>query len=193
MKQLISRVGPCRLTRTRSYFVALFESIVWQQISWKAACAIHGRLLQVIGTRYPKPASFLAASEGELLAAGLSRRKVEYVRELSRYFVSRRFPRHRIRTLGDEEIVAELTRVRGIGRWSAEMFLIFGMNRPDIFPAGDLGVRNAIDRYYAWRAGGRTLEEITELWRPYRTVATWYLWAGMDGLPMPESLARSAK
>ncbi|MFQ5510267.1 MAG: DNA-3-methyladenine glycosylase family protein [Candidatus Krumholzibacteriia bacterium] len=182
MRHLIAEIGPCRLRRARSYFVALFESIVWQQLSWKAACAIHRRLLRAIGGRHPKPADFLRVSSAQLIAAGLSRRKAEYVVELARYFESDRFPRREIRRLSDEEIVSELTRVRGIGRWSAEMFLIFGLNRPDVFPLGDLGLRKAIERHYR-RPGDTNLAEITDRWRPYRTVATWYLWAGMDGVP----------
>ncbi|MEE9269543.1 MAG: DNA-3-methyladenine glycosylase [Candidatus Krumholzibacteria bacterium] len=185
LEQLIARVGPCKLKRTRSYFVALFESIVWQQLSWQAACAIHERLLRTLGTRHPTPADFLRTSSADLLKAGLSRRKVEYVRELARYFDANQFPRRRIKEFDDEEIIDELTQVRGIGRWSAEMFLIFGLNRLDVFPAGDLGLRKAIERHYVRRKplGARALAAITGRWRPYRTVATWYLWASMDGVP----------
>jgi DNA-3-methyladenine glycosylase II len=186
MQRLIARAGPCKLKRTRSYFVALFESIVWQQLSWRAACAIHERLLRTIGTRHPKPADLLRASSADLLSAGLSRRKVEYVRALSRYFDANQFPRRRIKELDDEEIIDELTQVRGIGRWSAEMFLIFGMNRLDVFPVGDLGLRKAIERHYERRTplGATALAAIAGRWRPYRTVASWYLWASMDGVPL---------
>jgi DNA-3-methyladenine glycosylase II len=183
--RLIRHVGPCRLKRTRSHFTALVEAIVWQQLSWKAALTIHERLLTAVGTRLPKPADVLRLSHATLHEAGLSKRKAEYLIGLSEYFDSGRFPRRRIHKMSDDDIVTELTSVRGIGRWSAEMFLMFALNRLDVLPVGDLGLRKAIAGWY----GRESLPEeeemvsIAEPWRPYRTVASWYLWAGADGVP----------
>lgn len=135
--------------------------------------------------RRPTPGDFLRTPHAKLLATGLSRRKTEYLLGLARYFGSSTFPRRRIGAASDEEIIEELTSIRGIGRWSAEMFLIFGLNRPDVFPVGDLGLRKAIGRLYdiGERPDDGRLAEVSEPWRPYRTVATWYLWKGADGVP----------
>jgi DNA-3-methyladenine glycosylase II len=169
--------------------VTLFEAIVWQQLSWQAACAIHERLLAALGTRRPRPKDLLEISRRELLRAGLSRQKCSYVRELSHFFDGNRFLRGGINRLGDEEIIDRLTEIKGIGRWTAEMFLIFGLNRQDVFPAGDLGLRKAIGKHYQKRlpiADG-TLDRVTTPWRPYRTIATWYLWRSADGAPFDKS------
>lgn len=182
---LLRRVGVCRLRRSPSYFIALVEAIVWQQLSWKAACAIHRRMLDVIGSGRPSPGEVLRTPRAKLLSAGLSRRKTDYLFGVAERFETGRFPSRRINMMSDEQIIDELVSIRGIGRWSAEMFLIFALNRPDIFPVGDLGLRKAIARLYAVDAlpGDELLAEISEPWRPYRTVATWYLWAGADGIP----------
>jgi DNA-3-methyladenine glycosylase II len=186
---LVRRVGPCRLRRAPSYFIALVEAIVWQQLSWKAACAIHQRMLDVVGSRRPTPADFLQTPRVKLMSAGLSARKAEYLLGVADYFDTNAFPARKIRSMGDEQIVDELTSIRGIGRWSAEMFLIFALNRPDVFPVGDLGLRKAIGRLYGATGlpDDDRLAEVSEPWRPYRTVATWYLWAGADGIPFQAS------
>ena len=143
-----------------------------------------------MGTRRPRPRDILAASREDLLAAGLSRQKSLYLQDLSRFFEEKRFPRGRFGRLDDQEIIDLLTQIKGVGRWTAEMFLIFGLNREDVFPIGDLGLRKAIGRHYNTpdfndRA---TLETITDVWRPYRTIASWYLWQSGDGNPLGEAV-----
>jgi DNA-3-methyladenine glycosylase II len=185
LSNLISAVGPCSLARSKNHFLTLVEAIVWQQLSWKAACAIHERLLLALGTRRPRPRDILAASRRDLLGVGLSRQKSLYLLDLSRFFEEKQFPQRRIANLGDEEIVELLTQIKGVGRWTAEMFLIFGLNREDVFPFGDLGLRKAVGYHYdVPEYDDRTrLEAIAEPWRPYRTIAAWYLWQSGDGAP----------
>jgi DNA-3-methyladenine glycosylase II len=186
LAKVMQEVGPCALKRSGSYFRTLAESIVWQQLSWSAACVIHERMLTALGTRRPQPRHFLEISKRRLLKAGLSRQKCLYLHELSTFFDRGRFPTRRIGSLTDEEIVALLTTIKGIGRWTAEMFLIFALNRLDVFPVGDLGLRRSIARYYDvdLYADQSEWAKITDRWRPYRTIATWYLWRSGDGAPL---------
>jgi DNA-3-methyladenine glycosylase II len=186
--RLIRRIGPCRLGRSGSYFLTLVEAIVWQQLSWKAALTIHGRMLEVVGSRRPTPAHFLRVTPAKLRGAGLSRNKAAYLLSLAEYFDSGRFPRRRIPRMYDDDIIEELTTIKGIGRWSAEMFLIFALNRPDVFPKGDLGLRKAIAGWYGMDGNpdDDQLETVSRPWRPHRTVATWYLWQSADGTPFKE-------
>jgi DNA-3-methyladenine glycosylase II len=188
LSNVIRAVGPCSLARSRNHFLTLVEAIVWQQLSWRAARAIYDRLLSVMGTRRPRPSDILATSREDLLAAGLSRQKSLYLRDLSVFFEEKRLPRRRIDSLSDEEIIALLTEIKGVGRWTAEMFLIFGLNREDVFPFGDLGLRKAIGHHYNTPEFNdrAKLETITEPWRPYRTIAAWYLWRSGDGTLLGE-------
>ncbi len=118
----------------------------------------------------------------KLRGAGLSRMKSTYVRELAAFFEDNRFPKSGLARLSDEQVIDLLTEVKGIGRWTAEMFLIFGLNREDVFPMGDLGLRKALSQYYSvgLESGASEVEECTARWRPYRTIATWYLWKSGD-------------
>lgn len=188
LSDLIARVGPCTLARSRNHFLTLVRAIVWQQLSWSAACAIHERVLDTIGVRQPRPTDVLDTPENRLLSAGLSRQKVVYLRDLSLFFEQRRFPPNRISRLGDEEIIDLLCQIKGVGRWTAEMFLIFALNRQDVFPFGDLGLRKAIARHYAQPLAARPeeLEPVTDPWRPYRTIAAWYLWRAADGVVLDD-------
>jgi DNA-3-methyladenine glycosylase II len=188
LKRIIEEVGACTLKSSSNHFLTLIEAIVWQQLSWKAAGKIYDKLLAQIGTRRPKPADFLSASKSKLLRAGLSRRKADYVLEVSSYLESGRFKRDRIQKLTDEEAIRTLTMIRGVGRWTAEMFLVFGLNRMDVFPFGDLGLKKVVRRRYGLKGlpGKDELEDITRPWRPYRTVGAWYLWSSSDGTPMKD-------
>ncbi len=165
-------------------FQTLARSIVGQQISVKAADAIWGRLLGTLGTVTPERS--LSAGDERLLACGLSRRKVEYVRDLAAQFGSGRLDPSRWKAMDDEEVIEALTRVRGIGRWTAEMFLIFNLLRPDVLPVDDLGLRRAASLHYRnGRAlGDAALHRIARDWRPWRSVATWYLWRSLDPVPV---------
>ena len=183
---IIDHVGEFRLRRSRNYFLTLVEAIVWQQLSWKAANTIHGRMLDRLGTRRPAPSDFLKMSKHSLRNAGLSRAKVEYLLDLAAYFEDGRFPRRQISRFSDDEVIASLTTVKGIGRWTAQMFLIFAMGRLDVFPDGDLSLVNSIQRCYKLRRSPsrRTLDRITDPWKPYRTIGSWYLWSSTDAVPL---------
>jgi DNA-3-methyladenine glycosylase II len=165
-------------------FTTLARSIVGQQISVKAAQAVWIRFAKAARTVTPDRVARMRL--GTLTAAGLSSRKAEYVRDLASHFVAGSVdPRH-WPSLDDEAVIAELVQVRGIGRWTAEMFLIFNLLRPDVFPLDDLGVLKAISMNYN---GGAPVSRgdaaaIGERWRPWRTVATWYLWRSLDPLPV---------
>jgi DNA-3-methyladenine glycosylase II len=179
MKRIIERSGPLRIERRPESFQALVRAIIFQQLAGSAALAIFNRFVAAIGGgRFPTPAQVIAASDEELRKVGLSRGKMVYIRDLAGHVRDgaikfRRFPR-----MEDEEVITELTRVRGIGRWTAEMFLMFNLHRPDVLAVGDLGLRSAATKEYATASPvtEKMLREMGEIWRPYRSAASWYLW-----------------
>ncbi len=192
MAALIERVGEMSFERRRrgrprgdSYGV-LLRTVVGQQLSAKAAATIFDRLLARFGGRVPSPAELLATDPAELRAIGLSSRKVEYVRDLARRVQSGEIKLERLAELGDDEVIAEITAIRGFGLWSAQMFLIFFLERPDVLPTGDLGIRRAVQLEYALD-DLPTHDELTRLaepWRPHRTRACLYLWRSLDNAPV---------
>ncbi len=184
---LIDAVGPfgMQLKHTRSVFGALAEAIVFQQLSTKAAATIFGRVCALFpGSRSgPKPEQVLSASDAALRGAGLSRAKLLALRDLSRRALQGELPTlAQARRQSDETLIERLSRVRGIGRWSAEMFLIFRLGRPDVLPVGDFGVRKGFALAYRKRAlpTPAALEKYGARWKPYRTVASWYLWRALE-------------
>lgn len=180
LARMIAQVGPYRIARRPERFQALVRAIIFQQLAGRAAQAIYDRFVAVFGgSRFPTPAAVLAVGESELRKAGLSRGKILYVRDLAEHVAGGRLNFRRFRAMDDEEIIAELTRVKGIGRWTAEMFLMFNLWRPDVLPVDDLGVRKAAMRAYGMRKmpTAKRLRRLGERWRPYRSVATWYLWS----------------
>lgn len=185
MAGIITAVGPCRF-RTRSegtHYEAVFRSIMYQQLAGAAALAIHRRVQALFGGRDPTPEELLGTSDAVLRGAGLSRQKLAYLRDLSSRVVEGDVQMDGIESMPDEQIIGTLTRVKGVGRWTAEMFLIFRLGRPDILPDLDLGVRNAIKRAYRLRKipTSERVHKIGSKWAPYRSVATWYLWRSVDG------------
>jgi 3-methyladenine DNA glycosylase/8-oxoguanine DNA glycosylase len=180
---LVQRVGPCRLQPDRrgGPFAALVESILYQQITGKAAATIHRRLCERVGRAYPRPADLAALSDPELREVGLSRQKIAYLRDLTRH-VGDGLSLARLPRLGDEQVIDALTRVKGIGRWTAEMFLIFRLGRLDVLPVDDYGVRKAMQSAYRMRAppDAARMRRLAEPWRPYRSVACWYLWRSLE-------------
>ncbi|HKO15081.1 MAG TPA: DNA-3-methyladenine glycosylase [Gemmatimonadaceae bacterium] len=183
---VIARVGPCRATLRRegTHFDALMRSIVYQQLSGKAAGTIHARVLALYGGRPPAPAELLATPDAALRAAGLSRQKLAYLRDLATHVESGSvlLDDAAIDALGDEEIIARLTHVKGIGRWTVQMFLMFRLGRPDVLPELDLGIQNAIRRAYRMRRqpGPKDVRRIGRKWSPHSTVACWYLWRSLE-------------
>jgi DNA-3-methyladenine glycosylase II len=168
------------------HYGALVRAIVGQQLSVRAASAIYGRLTARFGGRPPAPAEILADDPEELrAAAGLSRAKVGFLRSLAEHVISGELELERLEELSDEEVVAELVAVKGLGAWSAHMFLMFHLERPDVLPVGDLGIRRAIERAYALDAlpEAVAIEAIAEPWRPHRTLACRYLWRSLQNEP----------
>ena len=184
MAELVERYAGLGLVSRGDPFGTLARSIVGQQISVKAADAVWGRFVAAVGD--VSPAAVLAAGEAGLAGCGLSQRKREYVRDLAAHFASGRLDPADWVAMDDEAVIVALTEVRGIGRWTAEMFLIFNQLRPDVFPLDDLGLQRAIhERYFAGEKQPRkVLAAIGERWRPWRSVATWYLWRSLDPVPV---------
>ncbi|GAC1322028.1 MAG: DNA-3-methyladenine glycosylase [Thermoleophilaceae bacterium] len=174
-----------RRGRPADAYGALLRSIVGQQLSTRAARSIFGRLLELFSGRTPTPGELLDADPEAVRAVGLSRAKVTYLRSLAEHVLDGSLELDRLNELSDERIIAELTAIRGLGRWTAEMFLIFHLGRPDVLPVGDLGIRRAVERLYGLDGlpGGAELEAIGERWRPHRSAASLYLWRSLDNAP----------
>jgi DNA-3-methyladenine glycosylase II len=171
------------MTRRGEPFMTLARAIVGQQISVKAAQSVWNRVCECVGTI--TPANVLARKRPQLRACGLSDRKVEYIADLAQHFADGRIHVHRWPEMPDEAIIEELVAVRGIGRWTAEMFLMFNLLRPDVFPLDDLGLRKGIEvNYFKRKPALSTMRRLGESWRPYRSVATWYLWRSLDPVPV---------
>jgi DNA-3-methyladenine glycosylase II len=194
MASLIDRVGEIdletRLRRRREErpadaYGALLRAIVGQQLSTKAARTIYGRVLDLFDGRTPSPEKLLEASEEDLRAAGLSGRKVEYIRDLASHVISGELELDRLGELGDEQVIEEIVAVRGLGQWTAEMFLIFHLERPDVISGGDLGIRKAIQIEYGLERMPTPTEvvERAEAWRPHRSLASIYLWESLAAAP----------
>lgn len=183
LASIIRDVGACRLRtdETGGAFAALVESIIYQQITGKAAASIYGRVRKVVGRRHPRPQDILGATEDALRQAGLSRQKVLYLRDLAER-VRDGLKLRSIRRQDDEAVIEALTRVKGIGRWTVEMLLIFRLGRLDVLPVHDYGIRKAMQRAYRFRTlpNPERMRRLAEPWRPYRTVACWYLWRSLE-------------
>lgn len=178
---VMKRVGRCGLPDHRSHepFAALVRVIASQQLSGKAADTIFGRVVALAGGPGALTPDRVKALEATALrAAGLSRPKISYLYDLAEHVLDGRLDLHALDGHPDEEVLAAITAVKGLGRWSAEMFLMFRLNRPDIFPVGDLGIVKGMQKLHGMkrRPSPRTMERLAEPWRPYRSVASWYLW-----------------
>lgn len=176
-------VGPYRPSdRTGgSHYEALIRAIIYQQLSGKAAATIHGRFVGLFPNRIPDAGALLAMSDETLRGAGLSRQKIGYLRDLSRRVHEATLPLDGVETLGDAELIEHLVQVKGIGRWTAQMFLMFKLGRADVLPDLDLGIQNAIKRAYRKRkVMPKDVLRIGARWTPYSSVACWYLWRSLD-------------
>jgi DNA-3-methyladenine glycosylase II len=163
----------------------LLRSIVGQQLSTKAAATIYGRLLELFGGHAPTPKQLLEADPEKMRAAGLSRAKVAYLRDLAQHVEEGTLELERLPDLPDEEVAAQLTAIKGLGQWTADMFLMFHLGRPDILPVGDQGIRRAIMVEYGLRKlpDAKRMQKIAKPWQPYRTLACLYLWSSLDNTP----------
>ncbi len=190
MAALVRRLGPLdhasrRRGRPDDAYGALVRTIVGQQLSTKAARTIYARLVALFGDSPPTPEEILSADEDVLRNAGLSRQKVGYLRDLARHVQSGELDFAALHYLSDEEVTARITAVKGLGQWSADMFLMFHLGRPDVLPVGDLGIRRAVEKAYGL-PGLPDADELRSLagpWRPQRTLACLYLWESLDNVP----------
>ena len=186
LAELIRKHGPCGLAAAQrsDHFSALVRAITGQQLSTKAAATIYARLAALMPDGVT-PESLSALSDEQFRAVGMSRQKSAYFRDLSGKVLSGALPLDSLESMSDDEVIAALTQVKGIGRWSAEMFLMFRLHRPDVLPVGDLGIVNAVKNVYRLRRkpDADRIRKIGEAWRPYRSVASWYLWRSLDNEP----------
>lgn len=189
LRDLMRQHGACGLADSQHTdpFQALVHAIVSQQLSTKAAATIAGRF-DALYDGVPTPKRVAATPDDTLRGVGLSGQKVKYVRDLSRQIADGSLPLHTLDAMQDEDVITALTQVKGIGRWTAEMFLMFRLHRPDVLPVGDLGIVNAVKKAYRLRKAPSParLVRLGEAWRPYRSVACWYLWASLDNAPLKE-------
>jgi DNA-3-methyladenine glycosylase II len=185
LARAIEAVGPCSLIPRAegSHFDHLTRNIVFQQLSGAAAATIHGRFVERCGNGGPPtPERLLAHDETTLRACGLSTAKVAAIRDLAQQVVDRRLPIDALNTMTDTEVIDALVQVRGIGVWTAQMFLMFRLGRPDVLPVLDLGVRKGAQRIYRMRnlPDAARLEKVAKAWKPWRSVASWYCWRVLD-------------
>lgn len=193
MAGIVHHVGPLdnearRRGRPEDGYGALVRTIVGQQLSTKAARGIYGKLTALFDGATPSPEAILAAEEDGLRGCGLSRSKVSYLRNLAHRTLDGEMLFAEMRGMRDEEVISRLVAVRGLGRWSADMFLMFHLGRGDVLPVGDLGIRRAVEREYGLPdlPDAKTLEEVSAPWRPERTLASLYLWESLDGDKRPD-------
>jgi DNA-3-methyladenine glycosylase II len=184
MKRIIETVGPYKIVYREPDFTTLARSILYQQVSGAAASTVLRRLMTACG-RGGKlvPSRILALGPEGLRPHGVSRQKASYLLDLSARTKARSIDFGRFEAMSDDEVIASLTQIKGIGVWTVHMFLMFALRRPDVLPVGDLGVRNAIQRAYELEAppSPAGIAKIGEPWRPYASVASWYLWRSLDG------------
>jgi len=185
----IKQIGPCRMAerQRKDHLTALIGAIVSQQLSTKAAATIFGRFAALFpDNQITNAAAIDAFDDATLRGVGLSGQKVSYLRDLSARIADGRLDLDELEALPDENVIERLTAVKGFGRWTAEMFLMFRLHRPDVLPAGDLGIVNAIQRLYRLRKrpDPKRILKMGEAWRPYRSVASWYLWQTLRNEPL---------
>jgi DNA-3-methyladenine glycosylase II len=184
---LIKSFGPCRLKPHRGHYGELVSSIVGQQLSAKAGAVIWQRVLDLFGGKMPSPEQLIETDSEKIRSAGVSRPKIAYMKDLAAHVLDKRLDLEHISTMPNEQLIEQLTSVRGIGEWSAHMFMIFGLGRLDILPVGDLGVRKAMMNLYGLGVLPDPADCITIAsengWHPYESVACWYLWQSLDNSP----------
>jgi DNA-3-methyladenine glycosylase II len=183
LAEIIERVGPYRMQFRDPAFSTLVRSIVYQQLSGRVALRIFERLLDLLPERQLTPEAILALAVEQMRACGLSGQKTKYIRDLAARTFAGELDFTLLPGMGDDEVIAALTQVNGVGVWTAHMFLIFALQRPDVLPVGDLGIRTAMRKAYRMRALPKPerMEKIARAWRPWCSVASWYLWRSLDG------------
>lgn len=184
---IITSAGLCTIKPNRDYYGKLVDSIIGQQLSVKAAESIQTRFLKLFNNKYPSPDQILATDIDVLRSAGLSRSKAQYIKSLAEHIVTGQLELEKFSDMSNDEIIEELTAVKGIGEWTAHMFLMFAMARPNILPVGDLGIRNSIKKLYGfdYLPTPADIHHIAEKyhWHPYESIASWYIWQSLDNTP----------
>ena len=178
---IIEQVGPCRMEFAEPTFHSLAEAILYQQLNGKAAVTIFNRFTDLAGDPLT-PAGILKLTDAQMRGVGLSKQKTSYLRDLSEKTRAGLIEFERLPQLSEEEVIQHLTQVKGVGVWTAHMFLMFSLRRPDILPTGDYGVQAAIKKHYKKRKWPKpsVMEKIARSWAPYRSIACWYLWKSLD-------------
>jgi len=188
LARLIKRHGACGLAAAQraDHFTAIVRAITGQQLSTKAATTIFNRLVALMSDGHLTPGAMAGLSDEALRAAGMSRQKIKYFRDLVERIQGGALSLDALDVMSDDEVIAALTKVKGIGRWSAEMFLMFRLHRPDVLPVDDLGIVNAVKNVYRLRKKPTAdrIRRLGEAWRPYRSVASWYLWRSLENEPV---------
>ena len=182
MAEVIDKIGPCTLNRQTNRYRNLVRAIVGQQISSAAAKSVFNKLETQVHSKTLNPEAVAKLTEAELRAVGLSAQKTRYIRDLTEHVLDKRLNLRSLHFKTDEEVIELLTDVKGIGLWTAQMFLMFSLGRPDVLPWGDLGIQVAMKNLYGFESLPKKSEclEIAEPWRPYATIASWYLWRTVD-------------
>lgn len=191
LAEVIKSSGPCRIKPHSDHYGELVGSIVGQQLSAKAGAVIWGRVLELFGGKMPTPEQLLKTSDDKIRACGVSRPKIAYMKDLAQHILDGRLDLKHISTMPNEQLIEQLTAVKGIGEWSAHMFMLFGLGRLDILPTGDLGVRKAIQKLYKLSNLPDPAQIVTIAahhgWHPYESVASWYLWQSLDNSPSKQT------
>lgn len=184
MRDIVKRVGALEIQARGKPYEALVRSILYQQLAGPAAAAIEKRFLAMFGG-IPSPAQLAAASDEQLRTAGISRQKASYFRSIGEHFANGGMSDRKLLRADDDAVIAAVTQIRGVGRWTADMLLMFCLGRPDVLPVGDLGIQNAMRLAYGIdKLPPAKMEEIAEPWRPYRSAGSWYLWRRSDILTL---------
>jgi DNA-3-methyladenine glycosylase II len=184
---IIEQGQPLQSSKSEDLYFKLLGSIVSQQLSTKVAATIFRRFIELFPENYPHPQLVLETSDETLRGAGLSFQKIGYVRNVAVFASEGSLEHATIDAMPDEDLIQHLTQIKGVGRWTVEMLLMFALERPDVLPVDDLGIQNAMKRHYGLTEAGKALklrmQEIAEVWRPYRTIASKYLWQSLDNMP----------
>lgn len=187
MAAIVQQGQPLKSSKSEDLYYKLLSSIVSQQLSTKVAAVIFRRFTALFPDEYPQPQLVLEAPDEALRGVGLSFQKIGYVRNVAAFAVAGNLSHATIDAMESEDLIKHLTQIKGVGRWTVEMLLMFALERPDVFPVDDLGIQNAMKRHYGLEETGKALklrmQEIAENWRPYRTIASKYLWQSLDNMP----------
>lgn len=182
MRAIVRSVGPCAIEVRGAPYQSLLRAILYQQLAGPAAAAIEKRFLALFDSRIPEPHQLAPMTDEQLRAAGISRQKAGYMRSIAEHFANGHLSDRKLLRMADEDVIDAVTQIKGVGRWTADMLLMFCIGRPDVLPVGDLGIQNAMRLAYGLDALPKPaeMEAIAEPWRPYRSAGSWYLWRRGD-------------